>query len=67
MGLVRLPSQRSYWETFMSYDGVSSLLSRNRFETILRNIHFVDNLVISEDDMKKKTFVDPASMDFYIT
>ena len=53
MGLVRLPSQRSYWETFMSYDGVSSVLSRNRFETILRNIHFVDNLVISEDDKKK--------------
>lgn len=23
MGLVRLPSQRSYWEIFISYDGVS--------------------------------------------
>ena len=43
MGLVRMPSVRSYWETYMSYDGVNSALSQNRFWSILRNLHFVDN------------------------
>ena len=32
MGLVKLPSTRSYWETHLSYDGVSSVLSRNCFK-----------------------------------
>ena len=53
MGPVQLPSQRSYWETFMSYDGVSSVLSRNRFEAIIRNVHFVDNVSISEENKKQ--------------
>ena len=50
MGLVRLPIQRPYWETFMTYDGVSSVMGRNKFETILRNIHFVNNLEIAEEE-----------------
>ena len=49
MGLVKLPSTRSCWETYMSYDGVSSVLSRNRFNTILSNMHFVDNLTLPKE------------------
>lgn len=49
MGLVRMPSVRSYWETYMSYDGVNSALSRNRFWSILRNLHFVDNLNVTQE------------------
>ncbi|XP_047132711.1 piggyBac transposable element-derived protein 3-like isoform X1 [Hydra vulgaris] len=52
MGLVKLPSVRSYWETFMNYDGVSLVLSRNRFLSILRYLHFVDNLKVT-DEVKK--------------
>nr|XP_047124050.1 piggyBac transposable element-derived protein 3-like [Hydra vulgaris] len=52
MGLVKLPSVRSYWENFMNYDGVSSVLSRNRFLSILRYLHFVDNLKVT-DEVKK--------------
>nr|XP_047132561.1 piggyBac transposable element-derived protein 3-like [Hydra vulgaris] len=52
MGLVKLPSVRSYWEIFMNYDGVSSVLSRNRFLSILRYLHFVDNLKVT-DEVKK--------------
>lgn len=37
----------------MSYDGVSSVMSRNHFETIIRNVHFVDNMSIGEDDKKQ--------------
>ena len=50
MGLVRLPSLKSYWETFMTYDGVSTVRGRKKFETILRNIHFVNNLEIAEEE-----------------
>ena len=50
MGLVSPISQRLYWDTFMTYDGVSSVMGRNKFETILRNIHFVNNLEIAEEE-----------------
>ncbi|XP_047140899.1 piggyBac transposable element-derived protein 3-like [Hydra vulgaris] len=50
MGLVKLPSQRSYWEIFMTYNVVSSLMGRNKFETILQNIHFVNNLEICKEE-----------------
>ena len=52
MGLVQMPSQRSYWESDMSYNGVSSIMPRNRFEKIIRSIHFIDNLSITEHDQK---------------
>ena len=34
----------------MTYDGVSSVMGRNKFETILRNIQFVNNLEIAEEE-----------------
>ena len=34
----------------MAYDGVSLIMGRNKFETILRNIHFVNYLVIAEEE-----------------
>ena len=49
MGLVIMPSIRSYWGIYLTYDGVSSVLSRNRFLSILRNIHFVDNLGVTDE------------------
>ena len=49
MELVKSPSSRSYWETRMSYDGVSSVLSRNRFNAIQRNLYFVDNLTLPKE------------------
>ena len=49
MGLVKLPSTRSYWETNMSFDGVSSVLTRNYFNAMLRNLNFVDNLTLPKE------------------
>ena len=43
MGLVKMPNQRSYWEIFSVYTGVSSIFSRKRFETLMISIHFVYN------------------------
>ena len=67
MNLVQLSSQRSYWETFMSYDGVSSVISHNRFDIIIRNVHFVNNMGIMEDDKKTKPVVETQTIDFKFT
>lgn len=44
MGLVQMHLVRSYWETYMNFDNISTIMSRNRSFNILRNIHFVDKL-----------------------
>ena len=49
MRLVKLPSQISYWETFITYSGVSFVMERNRFEALFRNIHFVNNLDVNHE------------------
>ena len=54
MGLVKMPNQRSYWETFSVYTGVSSIFSRKRFETLMSSIHFVDNNSVTEETKKNK-------------
>ena len=46
MGLVKMPNQQSFWEEDLSYIGVSSILSRNWFVTLIRTIHVVDNLFV---------------------
>ena len=49
MGLVQMLNQRSYWEEDLRYTGVSSILSKKRFKSIIRSIHFVNNLTVDED------------------
>ena len=52
MGLVEKPNQRSYWGEDLSNTGVSSILPRNRFESMIRSIQFVNNLTVYEDTKK---------------
>ena len=52
IGLVKMPSQRSYWGTFSGYTSVSSLVSRKRFENLMSLIHFVDNNSVTEQTKK---------------
>ncbi|KAK2708177.1 hypothetical protein QYM36_013938 [Artemia franciscana] len=49
MGYHQLPSMRDYWATDpdLGVSFVSSRMSRNRFEDILRNLHVRDNLTIT--------------------
>lgn len=54
MGLVQISSVRQYWETETAYDPVCSVMSRNRFQPLLTNFHFVNNLLISLEDKKDK-------------
>lgn len=54
MGLVKMSSVRQYWESESNYEPVSGVMSRNRFQLLLRSLHFVDNLNVSDDDKKDK-------------
>ncbi|KAK5978003.1 PiggyBac transposable element-derived protein 4 [Trichostrongylus colubriformis] len=53
MGIVRLPTLRAYWSPRKIYGGNSvcgSVMSRNRFETILGALHFCNNDAKDESD-----------------
>jgi len=54
MGLVQMPGNRVYWENDRYYKPVPEVISRNRFQLLLRSIHFVDNFCISDDQKKDK-------------
>jgi len=53
---VSLPSRRIFWEQFcdIANSAVSSIMSLNRFEEILRYLHFADNLNLSPGDKMAK-------------
>ena len=54
MGLVRMSSVRQYWEAESSYEPVSGVMARNRFQHLLTQRHFVDNATATEDEKKDK-------------
>lgn len=44
MGLFHLPSIQAYWQkSFLYYNKIRSLMSRNRFQLLLKTIHFNNN------------------------
>ncbi|XP_047490888.1 piggyBac transposable element-derived protein 3-like [Penaeus chinensis] len=43
MGIAQMPGVRAYWENDTRYAPVADIMSRNRFQSILSLIHFVDN------------------------
>ncbi|KAJ1208182.1 hypothetical protein NDU88_003568 [Pleurodeles waltl] len=52
MGLIRKPSLSSYWSTspFMATAIFPAIMSRNRYELLLRMLHFVDNALALPQD-----------------
>ena len=45
MGLLPLPKIRDYWSTNTLYgNNISKIMTRNRFEQLLNNLHFCDNM-----------------------
>ena len=54
MGLVQMSGIRQYWETETAYNPVCSVMSRNRFQLLLTNFHFVNNLMVSSEEKKDK-------------
>ena len=55
-GYVQLPSRRMFWENSddVHNPAVSSIMSVNRFEEILRNLHFADNKNLPTGDKMAK-------------
>ena len=53
MGVVQMPNLRSYWESELSYEPVSGVLSRDRFLKLLTLLHFVNNNAISDEKTDK--------------
>ncbi|XP_065355426.1 piggyBac transposable element-derived protein 3-like [Calliphora vicina] len=51
-GYASVPSKRDYWtnESDLKNELVSDSMRRNRFDTIFRNIHFIDNAKQQGDD-----------------
>ena len=49
MGIVQMPSVRDYFEKTSGFGGVSSVMSRNRLELILRHLHFANNKTVDEN------------------
>ena len=54
MGLVRMPSIRSYWENGRRCSDIADVTSQNKFETLLRHLHFVNNLGVTDETKKSK-------------
>ena len=56
MGIVKLPTLRNYWSSRMIYGGNSvcrSTMTRDRFESILCNLHFCNN---NDHDSRDRLF-----------
>ena len=45
----------------MTYYGVSSVMERNKFEALFRNIHFVNNLDVDQEK-KRRPSVEVTTM-----
>lgn len=56
MGLVQMNSVRQYWENETYYEPVSGVMSRNRFTLLLRSLHFVDNMAVTEEEKKDRVW-----------
>ncbi|XP_051515101.1 piggyBac transposable element-derived protein 3-like isoform X1 [Myxocyprinus asiaticus] len=54
MGLVQMSGVSMYWETALRYNQVSDVMSRNRFQELLRSLHFVNNLTVPETEKTDK-------------
>ncbi|XP_046864364.1 piggyBac transposable element-derived protein 3-like [Xenia sp. Carnegie-2017] len=55
MGLVRMwNGVRQYWESATAYSPVCDVMSRNQFQLLLRMLHFVNNLLVSDNDKRDK-------------
>ncbi|KAK0151520.1 Valine--tRNA ligase [Merluccius polli] len=54
MGLVQMAGTRMYWETETRYSPVADVMPRNRFQSLLTSLHFVNNMTVSETEKKDK-------------
>lgn len=56
MGLVQMPSVRSYWENGTRFSAVADVMPRNRFEKIMRLLHFTNNSQATDETKGDKAW-----------
>ena len=49
MSVVRMPATRDYWERFLQYDRIASIMTIRRFERIKRFLYCNGNEKIDKD------------------
>ena len=54
MGIVQMPRARSYWELETRYSLVADVMSRNRFEKLVRTLHFTNKLDVTDEEKEDK-------------
>jgi hypothetical protein len=54
MGIVQMPGVRYYWEKETRYGPVAHVMSRNRFQAHLTNLHFVNTEEVTDSDKSDK-------------
>ncbi|XP_038153120.1 piggyBac transposable element-derived protein 3-like isoform X1 [Cyprinodon tularosa] len=54
MGLAQMSGSRMYWETDTRCPLIADVMPRNRFQSLLTKLHFVNNLTASEIEKKDK-------------
>ena len=54
MGIVSLPSIANYWSRELRYPAIADVMPRNRFQQLLKYLHFVDNNTIDKSDKLAK-------------
>ena len=54
MGLAQMPNVRAYWDDHYRYPLVADVMSRTRLKKLMCNIHFVNNLSVSEEGKSDK-------------
>ena len=69
MGINKLPSMAEYWriDEFIGNEEIKAATTRNRFQEVLRNLHFVNNDDRTEDspkDFKIRPIIDHLNSAF---
>ena len=50
MGIIKMCNIEDYWNSSLHCAPIADKMSRNRFQTIHRILHFVDNNRVTDDD-----------------
>ncbi len=54
MGIVKLPAYKLYWSQNLRYEPVANVMTKNRFQELMGDLHFVNNLEIDVNDKLAK-------------
>lgn len=53
MGLVQLSNVTEYWSGDLGIEAISKAMSLNRFQFLMRHLHFIDNTSVHPDQKKR--------------